>query len=542
MRGLVLFALLAVALPGAKRTSLIVLSTTDLHGNIYPVDYATDKSDERGLAKAATVIERVRREGAPVLLVNCGDTLAGTALAYHHATRNPRSPEPMMAAMNRLRFDAMVVGNHEYDFGWEALESARQQAEFPWLAANVYFKGSERTFFEPYVVRVVGGVRVGILGLTTTAVPNWDDPARYLSRIDLRDPLPEAARWVKKLRESERVDVVVAAMHMGLEEDPSTGERIPGQLAGENRALAIARQVPGIDLMLLGHTHREVVSLVVNGVLLMQPAVWGRSVARADLMLEKTDGRWRVVSKTARSLPVAGVEPDAEILAGASAEHSATEQWLSEVVGQSDVELRAGEERFGDSALLDMVHRVQLEAGGADVSLAESVNPTARIPQGAVTVRDLFGLFAIEKKLVTLDVTGRQLREALEHSARYFRGVVEGKGPEAWVDPKAPNYNYYIAEGVSYELDVSRPVGERIRNLRWAGKEVRDDQHFRLATNNYLANGAAGYVMFQGAKVLGRSQKDLRELLVDWARRTGRLRPVADGNWRLLPETAGLRP
>ena len=526
--------LLAGALPAAERTSLIILSTTDLHGNIYPVDSATGRPDDRGLAKAAAEIENVRREGTPVLLIDTGDCLAGSVMAYHHATRDALSPDPMMAAMNRLRFDAMVVGNHEWDFGWAYLEKARRLARFPWLAANVYERGGG-AFFKPYVVREAGGVRVGIVGLTTTVIPNWDDPAQYLKRLEFRDPLPEAARWVKELRQRERVDVVVVAMHMGLEADPATGNGMPGQLPGENRALAIARSTPGIDLMLMGHTHREIRTLEVNGVLLVQPASWGRSVARADLTLEKQDGRWRVVGKTSRTISVAGVEPDPEVLRGASAEYAATEKWLNQVIGESETELRAGEERFQDAPLLDLVHRVQMEAGKAEVSLAESLNPTARIPKGPVTVRDVFGLYSVEKKVVTLEVTGRQLREALEHSARYFRGVVAGRSPEAWVDPEAASYNYYVAEGVTYDLDVSRPAGRRIVNLKHAGQEVGDGQRFRLATNNYLANGAAGYVMFREAKVLERSEKDLRELLVDWVRRNGRVPPTANRNWQLLP-------
>jgi len=529
-------ALCATGPVAAGGSSITILSTTDLHGNIYPIDYATDQPDERGLAKVATLVRRVRAETPNVLLIDCGDALAGTALSHFHATRAATAPNPVISAMNVLGVDAMVVGNHEYDFVWTVLERARREARFPWLAANVSVRGANDIFFRPYVLKTIAGVRVGILGLSTTANPNWDDPARYLSKIEIRDPLEQARRWVHELRGRERADLVAVAMHMGLEEDAATGARRTGQSVGENEALAIARNVPGIDVLLMGHTHMEVPSLVVNGVLMTQAAAWGRSLARVDLTVEPVEKGWRVISKTAHTVSIAGVPPDPQVLADASGLHRATERWLNTPVGESGAEQLAGEERFHDTPLLDFVQTVQLQAGNAHVSLAESLNPTAYIPKGTVTIRHLFGLYGVEKKLVTLEMTGRQLRAVLEQSAHYFRGSFPGGPPSAWIDADFPPYDYYVAEGVTYALDLSRPLGSRIVDLRYRGAPVGDSDVYRVATSNYLANGAAEYSMLGTAKVVARSTVDLRELLVQWLRRNRRLPETSDGNWRLLPQ------
>ena len=267
---IVMLALILVSAPLAgstlpKRVHIIVLGTTDLHGNLFPVDYYTDKPDNRGLAKIATIVRQVRKENQNVLLIDSGDTIQGTPLEYYHNKKNNQPPDPMMLAMNALQYDAMTVGNHEYNFGLQVLEKARSEAQFPWLSANTYNKGSNQTHYKPYIVKEMAGLRIGVLGLTTPGIPNWENVPNYAG-LEFREPLSEAKKWVPVLRGKERADVVIIAMHMGLEQDLRTGEINPGQVPNENRAIEIARQVPGVDLIFMGHTHRDVPSLVINGV------------------------------------------------------------------------------------------------------------------------------------------------------------------------------------------------------------------------------------------------------------------------------------
>jgi 2',3'-cyclic-nucleotide 2'-phosphodiesterase / 3'-nucleotidase len=523
--------------PAPLRAHITIMATTDLHGNILPVDYYTNKPDNRGLAKAATVIKQARKDEPNLLLIDSGDTIQGTPLAYYHNKKNNAPPDPMMLTMSALHYDAMAVGNHEYNFGLQVLGKARGEAKFPWLSANTYRKGTDETAYDPYLVKEVNGVKVGILGLTTPGVPNWENAQNYAG-LEFREPVSEAKKWTAILRERERVDLVIVAMHMGLEEDLRTGEKNPGQVPNENEAIRIASEVPGIDVILMGHTHREVPSLVINGVLLAQANHWGRHVARVDLYLEKDNGgRWHMAAKSSRTIPLdERVEPDAEISKLAEPYDRETQSWLNQVIGQSSAELSARDARFRDTAILDLIQRVQLEAGRAEVSLAASFNAEARIARGPVTVRDIAGLYIYENTLVTLEVTGQQVKDALEHSARYFLTYVPGRSASELIDEKIPGYNFDLAEGVTYDLDITRPLGQRIQNLRYKGEPLGAAQKLRLVTNNYRVNGGGGYSMFKDAPVVYRSSEEIRELIIDWVERNKQIPAEPSNNWRLLPQ------
>ena len=292
-----------------------------------------------------------------------------------------------------------------------------------------------------------------------------------------------------------------------------------------------------MDVILAGHTHREIPGVYVNGVLIVQANLWGRHLGRADVFLEKNaSGGWSVAAKQARTIPIAESTPvDPEIAKLAAPYDQETRAWLEQPIGESNAELTAEAARFKDSALLDLVQRVQLDVGKADVSMVASFNPQARLPKGVVTMRDIAGLYTYDNTLVVLEVTGRQLKEALEHSAHFFRPYVPGKTPSELVDNRIPDYNFDIAEGVSYELDITKPFGTRIQDLRFRGQPLNPAQKFRLATNNYRVNGGGGYVMYKGAPEVYRSSQEIRELIVEWVQQQRRVPDEPTNNWRLIP-------
>ena len=535
---IVLVLLLATVLIGhsfaPERVHITILGTTDLHGNINPIDYYTDKPDNRGLAKVATLINRVRKEQPNVVLVDSGDTIQGSPLESFHSRKNNVRTDPMMLVMNSLNYDAMAVGNHEYNFGLKVLEKARDEAKFPWLSGNTYEKGTGRTHYKPYIVKDLVGVKIGILGLTTPGVPYWDNPPNYAG-LEFRDPVPEARKWVQTLRTQEKVDVVVVAMHMGVGEDLRTGDASPGQIPHENEAVTIAKEVPGIDVIFMGHTHRDVPSLYIKGVLLTQANHWGRHLARADLYLQKEPSGWRVYAKSARTIPVDDrVEPDPAVVKLTEPYDRQTQEWLAREIAQSPEDLTAEEARFRDTAILDLVQKVQLEAGKADVSMVASFNQNARIAKGPVTVRDITELYVYENTLAVLEITGQQLKDALEHSAKYYKTYEPGKSLRELIDEKIPAYNFDIAEGVTYDLDISKPVGSRIQNLRFKGQPLAPTRKLRLATNNYRVNGGGGYTMYKNAPVVYRSSEEIRELMVDWLERNKTVPVTPNNNWRIV--------
>lgn len=541
-----------------KRAHVVILSTTDMHGRVFPIDYYTNKYDNVGIAKVATLVKEARKNDPDLLLVDSGDTIQGTPLEYFHNKRNNTPPDPMMLAMNALKYDSMTVGNHEYNFGWQVLDKARSEAKFPWLSANTYetqANGEGPNHYQPYIIKEVHGVRIGILGLTTPGIPNWENKPNYKG-VEFRETVSEAKKWVPILRDKEKVDVVVIAMHMGIEEDLRTGIPSPSQVPNENAAIAIARQIQGVDVILMGHTHRDVPSLVISNdlsrlegvllpgtivqdkdVLLTQANRWASHLARVDLYLEKNQitGRWQVLGKSSRTIPVTEkTEIDSEIAKLGEPYDKETQAWLGRPIGESSEELTSQGCRFHDSAIIDLIQRVQLEAGNADVSMAACFNPQARIPKGSVTVRDIAGLYEYENTLVTLELTGQQLKDALEHSARYFKEYQPGKSLEDLVDTRIPGYNFDVAQGVTYDIDLTKPFGQRILNLKFKGQPLSPTQKLRVVTNNYRVNGGGGFTMYKDAPVVYRSSAEVRELIIDWVEKNKTVPTQSDNNWRIV--------
>ena len=518
-----------------ERAHIVILSTTDMHGRIFPIDYYTNKYDNVGIAKVATLIKEARKNDPDLLLLDSGDTIQGTPLEYIHNRRNNTPPDPMMLTMNALKYDAMTVGNHEYNFGLKVLEKARSEAKFPWLSANSYDRASDKTHYQPYIIKEVQGVRVGILGLTTPGIPNWENLPNY-EGLEFHETVGEAKKWVPILRDKEKADVVVIAMHMGIEEDLRTGQLNPSNVANENAALAIARQVPGVDVILMGHTHVPVNDLFVNGVLLTQANRWASHIARVDLYLDKTSaGGWQTAAKAARIIPVTEkTEIDPEIAKIGEPYDKETQAWLGRAIGESAEELTARDCRLRDTAIIDLIQRVQLEAGKADVSLAACFNPQAQIPRGAVTVRDIAGLYEYENTLITLELTGQQLKDALEHSARYFKEYQPGSSLNDLIDSRIPGFNFDVAQGVSYDIDLTKPFGQRIQNLKFKGQTLDPKQKLRVVTNNYRVNGGGGYAMYKNAPVVYRSSAEVRELIIDWVEKNKTIPTQTDNNWRIV--------
>jgi len=514
---------------------LTVLGTTDLHGRLEPTDYLTNQPAQVGLAKIATLVRLVRTEQPNALLVDSGDALQGTPLTYYFARKDPGKPNPMILAMDAIGYDAMVLGNHEFDFGLEALWKAKQEAYFPILAANIeqnYPVGSQ--YFKPYIVRVVAGVRVAIVGFVTPAIPNWEIPANYDGYQF--EPIVDAARRVIPQVRS-LADVVIVLAHSGLGPDPATGAGSEAyDLPDENAVLALAEQVPGIDVILFGHTHREIPERMVNGVLLAQPKNWGASLSRVDLDLTQTEnGHWRVISKHATILPVTERVPaDPQIAKLAEPYDKATQAYLDTPIATSSRELRATNSRFEDEPLVDLIHSVQLEYGHADVSMATMSFTGATIPAGRVTIRQIAPLYIFENYLYTVEMTGAQIREALEHAASFFQSWPLAAGESV----RLPSFSVDSAEGVDYTMDLRLPVGHRIVNLRFKGKPLDDSRKLRVAVSNYRYAGGDNYTVYSNLPVVYRSPEEIRDLIIEHVSRTRSIPTKANHNWHIEPPEA----
>ena len=522
----------------SSSTTVTLLSTTDSHGHLLAWDYATAQPAPYGLDKVATLIAQQRASAPHALLLDCGDTTEGTPLLYYFAKKEIARLNPAIAAFNALHYDAMAVGNHEFNFGLASMWKAKNESHFPWLAANLKqtYAPTDPGYIAPYTILTVDGVRIAIVGFVTPGVVRWELPENYQG-YEFLPILDAAQKIIPEAR--QKSDLLVVIMHSGIDHDPDHPERAINhdpRVQNENAALQIAQNVPGIDVIFYGHTHLEKPELKVNGVLLTQAKNWGGSLARADVQMQKDDaGAWHVAEKHSTAIEVTADTPEnPEVKQLIQPYHDATEKYLSTVVATSDATLDGTAARYQDSALVDVVHRAQLEAAHAQVSFATLFNSDTVIHSGPITIHDMFALYSYENVLYAIELTGAQLKDALEHAA----GMLPAwRFPEGKREP-LPGYSFDSAEGVSYEINLTNPHGSRIVNLRFHNKTVDPAQKFRVAVNNYRYYGGGEYRAFQNAPIVWRSDEGIRDLLIEYLQRQKKFPLDLPNNWRVQPPEA----
>ncbi|MGR6971775.1 bifunctional metallophosphatase/5'-nucleotidase [Streptomyces cynarae] len=552
----------------APRTwSFSVLGTTDLHSHVFDWDYYKDAaySDKAGnsvgVARVATLIKQQREAKGEdrVLLVDAGDIIQGTSLAYYFARVDPITGEdapkhPMAVAMNHMRYDAAALGNHEFNYGIDVLRKFESQCHFPLLGANALDAKTLRPAFRPYTVkcvRVPGApdIKVGILGLTNPGIALWDKD-NVSGKMVFPGLVEQAKKYVPRLR-ALGCDVVFLTDHSGLDGSSSYGDELPYV---ENASNLVAEQVPGIDAILVGHTHVEVPSYTVKNeetgeeVLLSEPYCWGYRLSVFDFELELHHGRWKVTSKTARTLNPSTVDEDPEIKRLLEADHELVVKYVNTPVGTCTADLSAAESCWKDVPIMDFIHQVQMATVASGLSSADAALPlisvaapfsrTADIPAGSVTIKDIAGLYIYDNTLYGKKLTGAQLKDYLEYAAKYYHQVPSGTKVDTATLTNANNfwdYMYDTAAGVDYEIDIAQPEGSRIKNLSYKGAPVADDQVFVVAVNNYRANGGSGYPHIASAPIAYSSTNEIRQLMIDYVTAKKTLDPAdfAVTNWKL---------
>jgi 2',3'-cyclic-nucleotide 2'-phosphodiesterase/3'-nucleotidase len=343
---------------------------------------------------------------------------------------------------------------------------------------------------------------------------------------------------VADVRAREHPDLIVVAAHTGLGRDLATGRPDNPE---ENATYAMALGVQDVDAIVFGHSHRELASAMVGNVLLAQPKNWAISVARLDFTMErKADGGWAVAKKTSRLIPVtAATEAAPDLLAIGKPYQELAERYLETPVAASPAPLSAALGRVEDTAIVDALQEVQLYYSKADVSFTALFNPAVRVPQGQATVRQIAALYPYDNDLYVVEGNGKMVKDALENAARYFLSCEGARCSQLpLTDRGVAGFNYEMAQGVEYEIDLTRPAGDRIRNLRWHGAPLAPDQKLRIAINNYRAAGSAGYSMFVGAKIVWRGQEEIRDMIVHYYTDKKRLPAAVDNHWRLIPDVA----
>ncbi|MFD1392094.1 bifunctional metallophosphatase/5'-nucleotidase [Lacticaseibacillus jixianensis] len=513
---------------------LTILSTSDTHGFIAPTNYVRRGLDlPFSLSKAKPVIDALRQQATgPVLTIENGDYLQGSPLAYYAASIK-QDPRLETAAYNQVGYDLGIVGNHEFNYGREYLSKAIATLNYPVLCANILDHGAP-AFGQPYQIFEKGGVKVAVLGLTTSYIPHWEGPS-HIHDLTFESPVAAAKQWLERLH--ELADVVVIAYHGGFERDLETGEPTEA-LTGENVGYQLS-QLPGVDALVTGHQHRELAGLV-NGVPTTQPGYRGADVGVITLDLKQTQAGWQVAGAAAKLVATGAAKADAGVLAAVKQTQNDTEDWLDSPLGrvQGDMTIQDPQAaRRVETPYIEFINKVQMAATGTDIAGTALFNNEGTGFGQTITMRDVVTNYIYPNTLAVLRLSGADIKAALEQCAEFF-SLQEGQlvVTERFAKPKPQYYNYDMYQGLDYTLDISQPVGQRVTRLLYHGAPVASDQYYEVTTNSYRAAGGGNFAMFDPSKIVRENQKDMTELIADYLQAHPVISARADHNFTVLPK------
>lgn len=501
-----------------KTTQCVILATSDIHGHIYPTNYRDESIRPLGLAKLATVIKQERLKKIPTVYLDNGDLIQGSPMMYYYY-KTAQKQHPMIEVMNHLGLDAWVIGNHEFNFGKASLKEAINQANFPVLSANINDK-SDALGHKPYTIKTLDqGIRIAILGVTTPFIPQWESP-QNIEDLSFHDAYTSTKNWVKIIRSVEQVDAVIVSYHGGFERDLETGE-VTERDTGENVGYRIFHEIDGIDCLITGHQH-QTIQYKDEKKSAIQPGVNGEVLGKITMTFTYDQNHWKLADVTPTLIPITDKTiPDAHVLTMAETLHLQTEDYLDQPIGYTTTDLRVTDPfqlRLGNHPLIDFINHVQRTVSGADLSLTSLFNNEASGFYKTITRRDILTTYVYSNTLAVLELTGEDIRQALEHTATYFTWTDDHELAvnSSFLKPKPEHYNYDMWDGIDYTLDITKPMGQRVTHLNYQGQPLDLFQNFSVVMNHYRASGGGGYTMFQNKPVLKEIQRDMTELICEY--------------------------
>lgn len=522
-----------------KKIQLKILETSDMHGAIFPLHYGTNQPAAHGLARLSTAIKKIQEENDHPLLIDNGDFLQGTPLASFYFRSLRQDVHPMIKAMNDLPYDAAVLGNHEFNYGLAILNKAATDARFPFLSANIVDKKTGKPYFgRPYIIKhFASGIKAAVLGVTTGYIPNWEKP-EHIRGLAFNDAVAAVAEWVPYIKKTERPDIMIVSYHGGFEMDLSSKRQIEAREKGENQAYRICTEVEGIDVLLTGHQHR-IAAEFINGVAVVQPGFSGAAIAQVTAEFHVSAGAIKLADLSIGVLEAKEFEADEALLQLVEKEERQTQQWLDEVIGTIEGSMKIEDPfraRLKEHPLIELINRVQMEASQTDISCTSLFYNEAGGLPSQVTMRDIVSNYIYPNSLAVIEITGAEMKEALERSASYFRLLPDqtvGVSPR-FSYPKPQHYNYDMWEGIQYTINVHKAPGSRVEQIIYRGKPVQADGLYQVVMNNYRAGGGGDYSMFKGKAIIKEIQTDMAELLADYIRRHGVVKAETNQNWKVV--------
>lgn len=530
--------------------TLKLIETSDVHGCYFPYDFIRNKPMKGSLARVSSYVKEQREKYENVILMDNGDILQGQPVAYYYNYMDTISEHVCAAMLNYMKYDVGTMGNHDVETGHAVYDRWVRQCNFPVLGANIVDNKTGKPYLLPYQVIEKEGVKIAILGMITPAIPSWL-PEQLWSGLHFEDMEDCARKWVKIIREKENPDVLVGLFHAGPE-----GNKLDNVV--ENGSGNVAKSVPGFDVVFMGHDHTRRYEKVVNvegdSVLLIDPANMSKVVSEVTFTIKKQDGK--VVSKQVEGklVNMDGYAPDADFLNIFSGAYETTMDFVSRNIGRIEHTISSKEAFFGPSAFVDLIHQLQLDITGADISFCAPLSAYAEIKKGDICVSDMFNLYKYENLLYTMKLTGKEIKDFLEMSYALWTNQMQSPDDHLMLLNeedngfgrfKNPSFNFDSAAGIIYTVDVTKPQGEKIRIERMANGEPFDlNKTYRVAVNSYRGNGG-GDLLTKGAgipktelakRIVYSTDKDLRYYLMKRIEEVKVLDPKPLNQWKFIPE------
>ena len=537
----------------AQEVTLKLVHTSDVHGNMFPYDFINQKEWGGSMARVSSYVKEQRKMyGERLLLMDNGDILQGQPTAYYYNFIDTLSVHVVADMMNYMKYDVGNMGNHDIEAGHQVYDRWVRQCKHPVLGANIMDVETGKPYLPPYVVLDREGVKVAVLGMITPSVPSWL-PENLWKGLRFDDMVISASHWVKVIQETEKPDVLVGVFHAG------KSGNILGKVV-ENASLIIAEQVPGFDVVMIGHDHEAACQHITNvegkQVLLVNPANNANWVTDVTLKITKTDGK--VVSKTCEGklVDINRYAPDEAFMNYFGKQFASVRDFVSRKIGYMASTITTKDAYFGPSAFIDLIHRLQLDISGAQVSFCAPLSFLAEIKQGNIRVSDMFNLYKYENMLYVMELTGKEIKDYLEMSYANWTNQMKSADDhllllreEAGYGERGkfmnPSFNFDSAAGIRYTVDVTKPQGEKLHIISMAdGTPFDYDKVYKVALNSYRGNGG-GDLLTKGAgipkedlakRIVFSTDKDLRYYLMKHIEQVKVLNPVVLNQWKFIPE------
>lgn len=550
------FILTACVNTQEKEIKLKIVQTSDIHGNFYPHDFILQREATGSLARVYALVQKNREVYKDnLILLDNGDILQGQPTAYYYNYIDTVSPHVAAEMMNFMGYDAGNMGNHDVETGRTVFDRWAGDCHFPVLGANIIETASGNTHFKPYQVMERDGVKIVVLGMITPAIPVWlsENLWQGLRFDDMEDT---ARKWMKTIREKEKPDLIIGMFHAGQD------ALLMGGKYRENASIDVARNVPGFDIVLMGHDHarecKKVVNVEGDSVLVIDPASNGLVVSDIDVTLKLRNGK--VVDKKieGRLSDTKDYGISEDFMKHFKPQYGTIQDFVSKKIGRFTETISTRPAYFGSSAFIDLIHTLQLEISGAEISLAAPLSFDTEIKEGEVFVNDMFNLYKYENMLYTMKLSGKEVHDALEMSYDLWTNRMQSaddhlllfreKRREGAADRasfKNFSFNFDSAAGIIYTVDVTKPAGEKVTIISMAdGKPFDMNRIYTVALNSYRGNGG-GELLTKGAgisqddlkgRIINSTDKDLRYYLMQYIEQRKVITPHALGQWKFIPE------